>query len=124
MTYLDFDPNTVLESLHSHDVSIIWNFWPLTWVIPLPIAIVLNIIFWPLTLLLWWTWTIWNFVTLIPQIVIGGVLLVVMVLLLGLFLLVTFPIWGPIAGIIGIIYAIYYIFSLVVAVGDNVSTSA
>ena len=66
MTYLDFDPTTVLKSLHSHDVSIFWNFWPFTWLVPFPIAIALNIYWWAFTLLFWWTWTIWNFVTLIP----------------------------------------------------------
>ena len=65
---------------HTHDVSIIWNFWPFTW-FTWPFAWLLNIIFFPIWILFLPLQLIWNFIPDVVTLVIIGLLLLPWVLL-------------------------------------------
>ena len=43
-------------------MAIVWNYWPLTWIVPWPIRWALNLLIWPIQLFFWPTQVIWNFV--------------------------------------------------------------
>jgi hypothetical protein len=49
---------------HSHDVGIIWNFYPFNWLFLPPTTWIFDILILPITLLTWPLWWIWNFLTL------------------------------------------------------------
>ena len=46
--------------MHSHDVEMLWNFWPLNDIIGTGLKTFLNIVFWPITMVTWWYWVLWN----------------------------------------------------------------
>ena len=43
-------------------VGVIWNYWPIYYLVPFNIRLVLNLLVWPVDLLFAWTYWIWNFV--------------------------------------------------------------
>ena len=65
---------------HTHDVSIIWNFWPFTW-FTWPFAWLLNIIFFPIWILFLPLQLVWNFIPDVVTLVIVGLLLLPWIIL-------------------------------------------
>ena len=78
---------------HHPRVEFVWNMWPITMVLPLPVIIILNFIFFPLMFFTWWIPVVWNLVTIPLQIFVGTILGAVQVVLTILFFLVTAPFW-------------------------------
>ena len=51
-----------MDSILHPDVDMIWNFWPFTIVVWLPIRGALNFILLPAYVLTWWYSTLWNLI--------------------------------------------------------------
>ena len=96
---------------HSHDVQIFWNFWPLSYAFPDWLRFMLNIFLWPLTLPTWWTWSIWNLFTVVPDLITQALFWYFLAFILIASLWISSPVWAPIIGIVGGAVILIAIFS-------------